>query len=289
MDQLQLACADDALSRAMAGRVRALLESRPDTLAVVWMVFESTTEKREQLMRVSLRLLEGEVDVAVVPADRLSLDLPAGIALGAVIRDRSSLYSFVSAGPRNLSALAPGSRIATCDVVARAQLLHRFPSVSVDLAPACGDVLDGLRKGAWDAACMPAGLLESGSLSGLHYGPIEADEVLPAVGTGAVAVLVREGPRPRHDLVGAINDPESAMTLQVERSFLRNGPCGPGRACSARATLSGRRLGLEALVADEEGAWLVREAEEGDVGAGDSMARGLAARIGARAQRRRGA
>src|SRR5574342_53638 len=99
MDQIRLASPIDPIARAQAGRVRALLEARPDTLAVVEMIFENCQVPQEEAVCLSRRVLEGEADAAVCPVDRLPASLPEGIVVGALLRDKSAFYRCISAGP----------------------------------------------------------------------------------------------------------------------------------------------------------------------------------------------
>ncbi len=259
MDQIQLASIDDPIARAQAGRVRALLEAGPDPLAIVWMVFESSVSPSEQMTRLTERLLDRDVDVVAYPAERLPGHLPEGIALRAMIRDRGAHYCCVSPGRPVLASLRPETRLVACDAVARAQLLYSFPRLRTDLATLCSGVLDGLRRGEWDAAVAPAGLLESGSLMGLHYEPVAVEDVTPAVGLGMVAVLGRAEEAPRHDLVGQLNDPEAELLFEAERSFLSGACQGTDAVCTARARLTGDMVEVTGLIVDPDGRWLVRD------------------------------
>jgi len=259
MDQIQLASIDDPIARAQAGRVRALLEAGPDPLAIVWMVFESSTSPAEQMANLTTRLLDREVDVVAYPAERLPGHLPEGIVLKAIIRDRGSHYCCLSPGRPVLSALPPDARLVTCDPVARAQLLHRFPRLRTELATLCSGVLDGLKRGEWDAAVAPAGLLESGSLAGLRYEPVSVEDVAPAVGLGMVAVLARDEPAPKHDLVASLDDPEGALLFGAERSFLSGASQGTPAVCTARARVMGDVVEVTGIIVEPDGRWLVRD------------------------------
>jgi len=259
MDQIQLASIDDPIARAQAGRVRALLEAGPDPLAIVWMVFESSASRAEQMARLTEKLLDRDVDVVAYPAERLPAHLPEGIALRAMIRDRGAHYCCLSTGRPVLSAMRPDARLVTCDAVARAQLRHRYPRLRTDLATLCSGVLDGLKRGEWEAAVAPPALLESGSLVGLHYEPVAVEDVTPAVGLGMVAVLGRNEPTPRHDLVAQLNDPEAALLFEAERSFLSGACQGSDTVCTARARLTGDMVEVTGLIIEPDGRWLVRD------------------------------
>src|SRR5262249_61350344 len=90
--------------------------------------------------------------------------------------------------------------------------------------------------------------------------PLDPRELLPAVGQGALALECREDDRDTRELLAAVNDADSAVTVAAERAFLIaiGGDCNTPLAAHAR--LDGGQVTLRAQVSDlEGGAWFREE------------------------------
>ena len=192
--------------------------------------------------------------------------------MGAWLRDSSRLLRCVSPDRPRLSLLPSRAKVVTTDPVARAQILHRHPRLEVELAPERADLLMGLRRGRWQAACVSPALLETGWTTTLHVETIESDEVIPAVGLGAVAVLVRAGDLRNRERAARINEAATAHLLDAERSFLRHLPRMAGALGTARAVRAGDILKLTGLIVERDGAWLALDEAEASVRFGEVIA-----------------
>lgn len=291
MDQLRLGTAGDPIAGAQADRVRALLEARQEVLASVELVRVASRSPMEDLHALFGLLRDRVTDAVVCPVERLPVVLPRGIVARAWLRDRSSLYRCVTKEPVTLAGLASGARVVTCDDVARAQIRHRYPHLVVESAGPTGDLLDRLSHGVWDAACVPAHLLETASFAGLLSRPVDAAVVIPAVGLGGVAILVLEGWAAAHDLVRELNDPAVALPMHMERMFLTMATGLSDTVCTAQAGQAAECMELTGLIAHKDGRWRVSERMSGPAGQAEEMARSLAASCGrsAAAEKRRDA
>ena len=277
MDQLRLGSADDPIASAQADRVRAMLEARPEILACVDLVPVSPRTPTDGMRRLFGMLHDRLADAVACPVERLPADLPRGIVARAFLRDRSPLYRCVSRHAAAIAELPAGATVVTCDAVARAQILYRYPHLRVELAPSSGRILDKLGQGRWDAACLPAELLETGSLVRLQSHPVAASEVIPAVGLGGVAVLVRDEPPAAHDLVRELNDPAVALWIHLERMFVTEAAGIPDTVCTARAVGAPESIELTGMIAERDGRWCVSESATGPADQAEAMARRLAA------------
>ncbi len=109
-----------------------------------------------------------------------------------------------------------------------------------------------------------------------------ADDLLPAVGQGALALEARADDAAACALLAAVADPAATAAVAAERSFLVaiGGDCNTPLA--AHATLDGERLLLRALVSDVEGTRILRDAETAPREAADALGRTVAERLLAR-------
>ena len=288
MDLLRLGSPGDPIARAQAGRVRALLEARPDVLACVDMVVIESCVSPNEMRHLTGLLQESRADAVVCPVDRLPAELPRGIVARAFVRDRTPLYRCVSIDATTLAGLPDSATVVVCDRVARAQILSRYPGLNVVFEPASDEMLGHLRDGRWDAALLPADILETASLVGLRWQSVAMSDVIPAVGLGAVAVLVRDVPLVAHDLVHGLNDPMVTLRFRLERMFVAEFTAISDTVCTAMAGGTNDHVELTGLIAEKDGRWCVRESVSGPVAQAEAMTRRLAATCTEKAEIERG-
>ena len=232
-------------------------------------------------------LLDGRIDLAVHSAKDVPTALPAGLALAAFTRREDARDVFVAtpgarrpAGPR---ALPAGARIGSSSLRRRAQLLALRPDLRVvDLR---GNVETRLRKLADDG--LDGTVLAAAGLARLGRADVAAftfsfDEMLPAVGQGALAVETRAGDESVAALVAGLNDGPTALAVRAERALLAalEGGCqvplgahaelatGSAEAAAGSAALV---AGLGGRASSGEGAELLLRAFVGTLDGGETV------------------
>jgi hydroxymethylbilane synthase len=207
-------------------------------------------------------LLSGRIDVAVHSAKDMTSDDTEGLAVGAYLERDDPRDALVGA-----TELRPGMRIGTASVRRRAQLLAAEPTISVE--PMRGNVETRLRKmreRGLDAIILAScGLVRLGLADeiGLRLDP---ELMLPEAAQGALALQVRVG---EEELVARADHAETRRRVEPERACVAL--IGAGCLAPVAAHHDGTRL--HALIADEDGAWVVRRSGDDPV----ALARELAA------------
>jgi hydroxymethylbilane synthase len=168
------------------------------------------------------------------------------------------------------------SKIATCDEISRAQILHRFPRLTTEVVPPSPDVFEGLRDGTWGAACLPPEILDVGSLAGLKSEPIPEGKVLPAVGQGVVALLVRTGSETLPRWLAGLNDRDLEHRLTLENLFVSLVGGEADCVVTARAGRAGSNVELTGMLGQRDGEWLVLVQSEAVPGKAEQTVRRLA-------------
>ena len=182
-------------------------------------------------------LLDGRCDLAVHSLKDLPTDLPAGLALGAVLSRSDPSDVLISAHGIRLAELPAGCRIGTSSLRRQAQLLHARPELSIqDLR---GNVPTRLRKatsGEFDAVVLArAGLERLGMLDSVtEVLPFEL--MLPAPGQGALGIEIRQADEATARLVGRLEEP-------LARD---DHGCGTRFPACARRRMPGARRGARA-------------------------------------------
>jgi hydroxymethylbilane synthase len=211
-------------------------------------------------------LLAGAVDLAVHSAKDLPTVLPPGLLIAATPPREDARDVFVSRTARTLDDLPPGAVVGTASLRRQALVKRRRPDVAV--ASMRGNVETRLRKleaGEVDATLLALAGLRRLGLADSATAVLEADDFLPAVGQGVIAVEARMDDRRVRALLDAIDHADTAAALTAERAFLTvlDGSCRTPIA--GHATVSAGRLRFRGLVARPDGSDLVECTREGPV------------------------
>jgi hydroxymethylbilane synthase len=219
-------------------------------------------------------LLARRVDIAVHSLKDLPTALPGALTLAAVTeredaRDALVLRADIADGmppgaTPAVGSLPHGARVGTSSTRRRAQLKNRRPDLVV--AGIRGNVDTRLRRldeGEYDALVLAAAGLRRLGLAHRIAAPIPVDEMLPAVGQGALGVETRSDDAETNLLVSKLNHPATRGACLAERALLRALGGGCELPIAAHATLGGALLRLEALAAEPSGARIIRDSITG--------------------------
>jgi hydroxymethylbilane synthase len=232
-------------------------------------------------------LLAGRVDIAVHSLKDLPTILPEALALAAVteredVRDALVLRADIAArlppgAAPSVGNLPDGARVGTSSTRRGAQLKNRRPDLVV--ADIRGNVDTRLRQldaGEYDALVLAAAGLRRLGLALRISAAIPVDEMLPAVGQGALGVETRSNDAETNLLVSKLNHPATRAACLAERALLRSLGGGCQLPIAAHATLDGHLLRLEALAAEPSGARIVRDSLTGEISEAETLGERLA-------------
>jgi hydroxymethylbilane synthase len=286
-----LALAQTEIVRArIAAALPALAE--PGTFEVV--VIRTTGDKVQDRPLVEIggkglfskeideAMLAGRIDLAVHSVKDLPTWLPAGILLGAVL-PREDPRDVLIASVARIADLPSGAVVGTSSPRRRAQVLARRPDLQV--VPLRGNVHTRLRKAT--SGEVAATLLARAGLRRLGLGEtgtvLDPEEMLPAVGQGAIGVTCREDDGKMRVLAATATDPAAAAEVSAERAMLAalGGSCRTPIGGLARADAAG--LHLRGLVARPDGSRLLLGERRGPADAGEAMGEDLGQELRSRA------
>jgi hydroxymethylbilane synthase len=208
-------------------------------------------------------LLAGAIDLAVHSAKDMSVALPAGLGVAAVLPREDSRDALVL--PRGRPSLGEAPGIGTGSVRRSAQLRARHPDAR--FLPIRGNVETRLRKldaGEYDALVLAvAGLKRLGHEERISA-RISHDDCVPAPGQGIVAVETRLDDSDIRGVLQAINDVGAAACFEAERAVVAALGGGCQLPLGAIAVHAGDRLEMQAIVTSLDGARQVKRRAEGD-------------------------
>jgi hydroxymethylbilane synthase len=177
---------------------------------------------------IERELLAGRIDVAVHSAKDLPTTVDGRLCIAAYMPradPRDALVIRKDCGT-SLLDLPAGARVGTDSPRRTGFLLARRPDLA--LRPLHGNVDTRLRRldaGEAEALVLAAAGLDRLGLSGRIDERLDPSEVPPAPGQGAIAVQTRSDD-PARELVAGIDDHDTRVAVEAERSFLA--ACGGG-------------------------------------------------------------
>lgn len=204
-------------------------------------------------------LLSGKARLAVHSMKDVPTELPPGLKLAAILeREDPRDVLLTHDGSAQLGELPNGATLGTASLRRQAQALAQRPDLKVVTLRGNVDTrLEKLVSGEIDATFLARAGLRRLDREQAELAPCETDTMLPAVGQGAIGVMVREDDVEADVAVAAINHEPSRLAVTAERAFLRalDGSCRTPLA--AYAEISGDRIALrgEALTPDGRHRW----------------------------------
>ncbi len=215
-------------------------------------------------------LIDRRIDLAVHSLKDLPTVLPDGLHIAAItervdVRDALICSAALHRTVKAIRDLPNGARVGTSSLRRRAQLLHQRPDLEVlELRGNVDTRLRKLDEGQYDAIILAAaGLIRLGFAERITA-KISPDEMLTAVGQGALGIESRVDDQRTNLLLESLNHWPTRYAAEAERAVLRE--LGGGCAVPIAAfgiVDSGERLKLDALVAEVDGRRTIRLQVEG--------------------------
>ncbi len=165
-------------------------------------------------------LLAHRIDAAVHSMKDMPTAQPPGLAISAFLPREDVRDVLIAGDVRRIADLRRGAVVGTSALRRRAQLLHRRPDLEV--VNLRGNVDTRLAKRA--AGEVEATLLALAGLKRLGLAdvgaPLPEDEMLPAVGQGAVCIECRADDAQTRGWLAAINHEATATCVAAEHAML---------------------------------------------------------------------
>ena len=240
---------------------------------------ETRTEKDIYTKEIDAALADGSIDIAVHSLKDLNLVLPKGIAIGAIADRDDPRDAFVSRDGRPFESLEAKALVGTSSIRRKAQLFALNPSPEVvDLHGNIDSRLRKLDDGTLDGiAVAAAGLKRLGVSSAVQYFGVE--QMVPAIGQGAIAVTAMEDNRSIMELLESISIESASIETEAEREFGGVFGVGCSAPIGANATLMGGRLSMVGFVSDRFGRRVLKSGIEGSAAEAKRLGRELAKRM----------
>lgn len=217
-------------------------------------------------------LLAGRIDAAVHSMKDMPTMQPAGLTIAAFLPREDVRDVLIANSARRIADLKRGAIVGTSALRRRAQLLHLRSDLKIVHFRGNVDTrLAKLKGGEADATLLAlAGLKRLGLVTGI---PIPEQEILPAVGQGAVCIECRIDDARMRGWLATIDHMPTAICVAAEHAMLAalDGSCRTPIAGHAVLDANGA-LHLRGLIAKPDGSELI--AAEGRSSASDAASLG---------------
>jgi hydroxymethylbilane synthase len=219
-------------------------------------------------------LLARRIEAAVHSMKDMPTAQPPGLAIAAFLPREDARDVLIAGEIKRIADLRQGAIVGTSALRRRAQLLHRRPDLQI--VNLRGNVETRLAKRA--AGTVEATLLALAGLKRLgmaHVGtPVPEEEMLPAVGQGAVCVECREDDAQTRAWLGAVDHAPTATCVAAEHAMLAvlDGSCRTPIAGHAVLTTDGG-LHLRGLIVKPDGSELIATERRGAAADAEVMGR----------------
>jgi hydroxymethylbilane synthase len=228
-------------------------------------------------------LLTGEIDLAVHSMKDVPTELPEGLAILCVPPREDSRDALISRHAQSFKDLPHGARIGTSSLRRQSQLLHARPDFTIVMLRGNLDTrLKKLREGQFDAIVLAAAGLRRLAWAHEITEYLAPPICLSAIGQGALGIEGRRDDLFIRSLLDGLDHAPSKTAILAERALLHRLQGGCQVPIAAHATVAGKGVRLEGLVASVDGKELIRDTVEGTADDPEAIGIQLAERLLAR-------
>jgi len=216
------------------------------------------------IKELEVAMLDGQADIAVHSMKDVPWELPDELHIAAILTREDARDVLVSANGATLAELPHGCRVGTSSLRRRSQLLAVRPDLELlDLRGNVPTRLGRLERGDYAAIVLAAAGLKRLGLYGAGACALATEQMLPAVGQGAIGIECRRGDSDIEILIAPLHDALTACCVRAERAMNAR----LGGSCTVpvagHALIDSGHLQLRGLVAAVDGEDIVRQTASG--------------------------
>ncbi len=209
-------------------------------------------------------LLTGQADIAVHSMKDVPVEFPEGLHLAVIMAREEPFDAFVSNEFADLASLPHGAIVGTSSLRRQMQLLMLRPDLQIRMLRGnVGTRLSKLDHGEYQAIILAAaGLIRLGLAERIRS-VFQPEQMLPAIGQGAIGIECRIDDLETNELIQPLNDALTEQRVLAERAINSR----LGGSCQVPiagfATVTGQQLTIRGLVGDPQGAQFLRSERTG--------------------------
>jgi len=199
-------------------------------------------------------LLDSKIDLAVHSLKDLPTKMTDGLCVNAVVKRNDPRDAFLSNVSTSFFQLKSQSKVGTSSLRRKAQLNSLRSDINIVSMRGNIDTRIGkLKNKEFDAIVLSLAGLKMLNLENEVKEIFSTDQMLPAVGQGAIALQCRKDDHKTLNIVKMINDKESYCCIQAERALLEaiGGDCDT--AVGGLAKLLNKKIILKSELFSNDG------------------------------------
>tara|TARA_B100000809_G_scaffold266846_1_gene332148 strand:+ start:5249 stop:6160 length:912 start_codon:yes stop_codon:yes gene_type:complete len=203
---------------------------------------------------IETALLDQKIDLAVHSVKDLPTDLPKGLKICCIPAREDPRDALISKSGLGLNNLPTGAKIGTSSLRRKSQLFYLRSDLDVTALRGNIDTrMRKLKETDLDAIVLAAAGVKRLFGADLVTQFFEVDEIVPAVGQGALGIEIRENDDQTNTLLKEIRCQRSEVEVGVERVVLRELGGGCQVPIGVNAKLESNKLSVVGLVSSPDG------------------------------------
>ncbi len=223
-------------------------------------------------------LLKNEIDIAVHSLKDLQTQLPNGLKLATVTKRHPVEDVLISKKKgTTLQSLKENAVVATGSLRRKCQLLHLRPDIRIEELR--GNVPTRIKRfieSGWDGIILARAGVERLKLQKYISSIISTEEILPAVGQGALGIEINEENYFVEEILKELHDEATYKAVLAERALLRTLEGGCQVPIGAFAEVKSNGLYLDAMVGSLDGTLTFRKKAKGTKAEPEKLGKNLA-------------
>ncbi len=229
---------------------------------------------------IEVALAAGEVDLAVHSMKDVPTELPSGLYIAAMLERADPRDAIVSGAGYDLDTLPEGAKVGTSSLRRRAQLAHIRPDL--EIVDVRGNLDTRMRKA--EEGDLDAVILASAGITRMGWADritayIPAQQMVSAVGQGAIGIEIREDDEYMRHVMEAIGHPATMECVTAERVVMRRLEGGCQVPIGAYARYEDGALVMDGLVGSVDGKQIVRDQIAADAGDPQGLGEAMVERL----------
>ena len=235
------------------------------------------------IKELQLALLENRADIAVHSMKDVPIEDVEGLEISVILERADPRDVLVSKHYQSLEGLPHAAQIGTSSLRRKSQLsLLRQDITMTDLRGNVPTRIAHMEAGKYDAIILAAAGLDRLRLHEKITSRLSVEDMLPAVGQGAIGIESRTGDSMIESHIKPLAHHETMTCVFAERALSRELQGSCEIPIAAHATLNADRLFLKGLVASVDGSEIISESDEDDSRNGLSLGKRLGQKMIAR-------
>jgi len=204
--------------------------------------------------QIEEELLDSKIDLAVHSLKDLPTKMTDGLCVNAIIKRNDPRDAFLSLSNKSFADLKPQSRIGTSSFRREAQLKQLRNDI--EIIPMRGNIdtrINKLKNNDFDAIVLSLAGIQMLGLENEVKEIFTTDQLLPAIGQGAIALQCKKSDKNILHLLQTVNDKETYYCIEAERALLEaiGGDCDT--AIGGLAKISNGKITLKSELFSNNG------------------------------------